>query len=109
MDISNGPLPRMHVVFPHAKHKEVGCMTCHHKMTADEEVFVSCNAGPGCHPNTAVADRSKKSYFLAIHRLDSKHSCRGCHTAKQAEYPRLADCQTCHSALPLPNEYETAR
>lgn len=109
MDISNGPLPRMHVVFQHAKHAEVSCLTCHHKMTAEQDIFVACNTAPGCHTHTEAADRSNKSYFLAIHRLDSDHSCRGCHMAKSAERPRLAGCQTCHSALPLPNEYETAR
>lgn len=91
---------RMHVVFRHDKHLQVSCLTCHHKMTAEQDVFVSCNFGSNCHSNTDIADRSPKSYFLAMHTLNSKRSCRGCHAMRVDDYPRLDGCQTCHAAVP---------
>lgn len=98
--IEHGRSSRMHVVYRHDKHLHISCLTCHHKMSPEQDVFVSCNSGSTCHPNTDISDRASKSYYQALHRLDSQRSCRGCHVAEKAKYPSLDGCQTCHSALP---------
>ena len=92
--IENAQSRLMHPVFPHEVHKELGCRTCHHNMTEDRQVYIKCVT---CHDKTDIADRSKMSYFLAMHRLDSDHSCAGCHDKKAAENPKLKGCQSCHS------------
>lgn len=88
--------PRMHVVFPHAPHKQYGCRTCHHEMTPERKVYVSCSQNAACHNQMDVADRSSRSYFQAMHDVSSGHSCLGCHTQKAAERPGLAGCNHCH-------------
>ena len=98
--MKNGRSSRMHVVYPHDQHLSASCMSCHHKRLPERDAFMSCSADASCHPNTDVADRTDKSYYLAMHRLDSKISCRGCHVAESAKYPGLGGCETCHTALP---------
>lgn len=96
--IKRADSPRMHVVFPHLAHKELGCRTCHHEMTPERRVYVSCSKNAACHNSTDIADRSKKSYFLAMHDTSSTRSCLGCHKTKIAEQPGLDTCTTCHQA-----------
>ena len=92
--IENAQSKRMHVTFPHQVHKSLVCRTCHHNMTEDRQVYVSCTI---CHAKTDIADRSGQSYFLAVHRLDSDHSCAGCHAKMAEKNPKLKGCQSCHS------------
>jgi hypothetical protein len=97
--MQNGRSSRMHVVYRHDKHLSANCLTCHHKGLPEQDVFLSC-ADAACHPDADLAARTEKSYYLALHRLDSQRSCRGCHLTASAKYPGLDGCQTCHSALP---------
>ncbi|MDR2726903.1 MAG: cytochrome c3 family protein [Deltaproteobacteria bacterium] len=94
-----GRSSRMHVIFRHDRHVAFNCLTCHHKMSTERNVFLPCADAPSCHPDTNVASRTSKSYYLALHRLDSERSCLGCHVTESARFPRLDGCQTCHSAL----------
>ena len=98
--MERGRSSRMDVIYRHDKHVSVKCLTCHHKILPERDVFLSCSGAAPCHTGADLADRTDKSYYQALHRLDSKHSCRGCHVAASAEKPGLGGCQTCHAVLP---------
>jgi len=94
MDVAKHP--RMHVSFDHQKHNGISCFTCHHKQV-EGFALLSCSY-KGCHTDTDRKSRSAGSYFQAMHRKDSNHSCLGCHTLQAEKRPELAGCQTCHDA-----------
>lgn len=96
--IERADSPRMHVVFPHLAHKELGCRTCHHEMTPERRVYLSCADNAACHNGMDLADRSDKSYYLALHDTSADRSCLGCHAKKAVERPGLDTCTTCHQA-----------
>lgn len=96
--IERADSPRMHVVFPHQAHKELGCRACHHEMTPERQVYVSCAENAACHNGMDLADRSNKGYYWAMHNTSTERSCLGCHTQKAAERPGLDTCTTCHQA-----------
>ena len=64
------------VMFPHAPHQKVECVTCHHKVQ-DKENFQKC-ATAGCHDDL-TAKKGEKSLFY----------CLLCHTKVVAEKPEL--------------------
>ena len=76
------------VVFPHAAHAKVECVTCHHKVDGKES-YAKCGSS-GCHDDL-TAKKGEKSLFYVIHaKGDLKYtSCLACHTKVVAEKPDL--------------------
>lgn len=76
------------VMFPHAPHQKVECVTCHHKVQ-DKENFQKC-ATAGCHDDL-TAKKGEKSLFYVVHtKTGLKHqTCLECHTKVVAEKPEL--------------------
>lgn len=76
------------VMFPHAPHAKVECVTCHHKVD-DKENFQKC-ATAGCHDDL-TAKKGEKSLFFVVHtKTELKHqTCLSCHTKVVAEKPEL--------------------
>lgn len=76
------------VMFPHAPHQKVECVTCHHKVQ-DKETFQKC-ATAGCHDDL-TAKKGEKSLFYVVHtKTGLKHqTCLECHTKVVAEKPEL--------------------
>lgn len=111
-DIRMNPVP-----FDHKAHEEYNatCRVCHH---AD---LTSCST---CH--TVAGKKEGKGIQLAraMHAMDQKASCLGCHETRQADAscagchafiqktrePEKGSCTLCHMTLPepLPNPYTDA-
>lgn len=64
------------VVFNHSTHKEVkDCKECHHEGKDNQKC-----SDAGCHDILDKADKSPKSYYVAIHSMTAKKaSCLACH------------------------------
>jgi hypothetical protein len=76
------------VIFPHATHAKVECVTCHHQVNGKES-FAKCGSA-GCHDDL-TAKQGEKSLYYAVHgKKDLKHtSCLDCHSKVVAEKPEL--------------------
>ncbi|MCP4694749.1 MAG: cytochrome C, partial [Desulfobacterales bacterium] len=76
------------VPFNHKSHEEYNdsCRVCHH---AD---LSACNA---CHTQTGDKKGDNVTLAQAMHQLDAKQSCMGCHEAKQEE----KRCAGCHEPM----------
>ena len=76
------------VMFPHAPHAKVECVTCHHPVQ-DKENFQKF-ATAGCHDDL-TAKKGEKSLFYVVHtKTGLKHpTCLECHTKVVAEKPEL--------------------
>ena len=82
------------VVFPHARHFETDCRTCHHKWKGTEQIQ-SCTAS-GCHDQIKAPERSSsylsyddqaiKYYKYAYHK-----ACIGCHREIKLKNKKLAE------------------
>ncbi len=77
------------VPFNHLGHETTSdtCRVCHH---------ASLEACVTCHTSTGAKEGKFVKLSTAMHRVEAKASCVGCHTAAQAD-PR---CAGCHAALP---------
>jgi len=93
--VPSGTATKTPAKFNHAGpgHKAVDCKGCHHKEGKD----MKCS-GAGCHDNVDPADKtSAKSFYMAFHKGDSKHSCVGCHKeAKAGGKNAPIACNACH-------------
>ncbi|MDD4701241.1 MAG: cytochrome c3 family protein [Desulfovibrio sp.] len=76
------------VMFPHAPHQKVECVTCHH-LVDGKESFAKCS-NSGCHDDL-TAKKGEKSLFYVIHtKTGLKHTnCLECHSKVVAEKPEL--------------------
>jgi NAD-dependent SIR2 family protein deacetylase len=76
------------VMFPHAPHAKVECVTCHHLVNGKES-FAKCGSA-GCHDDLK-AKKGEKSLYAVVHtRTELKHmTCLGCHSKVVAEKPEL--------------------
>lgn len=76
------------VMFPHAPHAKVECVTCHHLVNGKES-FAKCGSA-GCHDDLK-AKKGEKSLYAVVHtRTELKHmTCLGCHSKVVAEKPNL--------------------
>ena len=76
------------VMFPHAPHEKVECVTCHH-LVDGKESFAKCGSA-GCHDDL-TAKKGEKSLFYVIHtKTGLKHTnCAECHSKVVAEKPDL--------------------
>ena len=80
------------VMFPHAVHAKVECVTCHHKVDGKES-YAKC-ATAGCHDNLKDKKGTNSLYYVmhAKEKADAplKHqSCLSCHVKVVAEKPDL--------------------
>ncbi len=77
------------VVFNHSAHKKADCKECHH--TWDGAGAVKKCSDAGCHDSFDKADKSVKSYYLAMHKKDGKKpTCLSCHTDAAATMDKEA-------------------
>ncbi|MGE9986336.1 cytochrome c3 family protein [Desulfovibrio sp. SGI.169] len=76
------------VMFPHAAHQKVECVTCHHQVQGKEN-FQKC-ATAGCHDDL-TAKKGEKSLFYVVHTKTGlkQQTCLECHTKIVAEKPDL--------------------
>lgn len=82
------------VMFPHAPHAKVECVTCHHKVDGKES-YAKCSTS-GCHDDLA-AKKGEKSLYYVVHskKADLKHtSCLMCHSKVVAEKPDMKQAMT---------------
>ena len=79
---------RKTVMFPHAPHAKVECVTCHH-LVQGQENFQKC-ATAGCHDDL-TAKKGEKSLFYVVHAKTGlkQQTCLECHTKIVAEKPDL--------------------
>ncbi|WP_297829184.1 cytochrome c3 family protein [uncultured Desulfovibrio sp.] len=79
---------RKTVMFPHAPHAKVECVTCHH-LVQGKENFQKC-ATAGCHDDL-TAKKGEKSLFYVVHAKTGlkQQTCLECHTKIVAEKPDL--------------------
>ncbi|MEW6265630.1 MAG: sulfate respiration complex hexadecaheme cytochrome HmcA [Thermodesulfobacteriota bacterium] len=88
---SSGQVLKMEpVAFDHQAHEGYNntCRVCHHA------ALDSCAA---CHTLAGSKDGRYLQLERAMHRLDSRQSCQGCHLANQAS----RNCAGCHAAPPV--------
>lgn len=76
------------VMFPHAVHAKVECVTCHHQV-AGKESYAKCGSS-GCHDDLK-GKQGEKSLYNAVHnKKELKHTnCMGCHSKVVAERVEL--------------------
>jgi hypothetical protein len=72
------------VAFDHKAHEKSSdsCRTCHH---------ASLDKCEKCHTLTGAKEGNFVTFEQSMHLKSSRHSCVGCHTAKQAD-PKCAGC-----------------
>lgn len=76
------------VMFPHAAHAKVECVTCHHPVNG-KETFAKCGSS-GCHDDLAAKQGDKSLYYVIHTKKELKHTnCLGCHSKVVAEKPEL--------------------
>lgn len=85
------PLTMFPVAFNHELHEQKtdSCQSCHHKTLKQ-----SCT---DCHTLQGSEDGGFVSLERAMHAVDSKHSCVGCHN----ELKNAPSCAGCHAAMPI--------
>lgn len=74
------------VMFPHAPHSKVECVTCHH-LVDGKESYAKCGSA-GCHDDLKGKKGEKSLYYVVHSKKDLKHSsCLMCHSKFVAENP----------------------
>lgn len=77
------------IMFSHAKHADLECAKCHHKMGESEDM--KCTT---CHSDTSKkAKRDPEGYYQAFHGK-SDMSCVGCHKSMKKGPTKCNDCHT---------------
>ena len=77
------------VVFNHSAHRTLDCKECHHAWDGAGAIQRCYDAG--CHDAFDKADKSVKSYYLAVHNKKAKRStCVSCHEAEAARLGKEA-------------------
>lgn len=81
------------VMFPHAPHAKIECVTCHHKVDGKEN-FQKCSDS-GCHDDLTAKKGEKSLYFVIHNKSVLKHqTCMECHARFVAEKPDLKKAMT---------------
>ncbi len=76
------------VMFPHAVHAKVECVTCHH-LVDGKESFAKCGSS-GCHDDLTGKQGEKSLYYVVHTKKELKHpNCLGCHSNVGEEKPDL--------------------
>ena len=76
------------VMFPHAVHAKVECVTCHH-MVDGKESYAKCGSS-GCHDDLTGKQGEKSLYYVVHAKKELKHSnCLSCHSKAAEEKPEL--------------------
>jgi len=96
-DTSGKSLLMEPVPFDHKAHEKYtdSCRGCHH---------ASMDSCASCHTLTGAKEGKLVTFEQAMHSKSSKHSCIGCHAAKQAP----PNCAGCHNRIEESRQPESA-
>ena len=76
------------VHFPHAKHFDYSCQTCHHKWEKESEI-VGCQTS-GCHDLAKAPAKGEEADAIRYYKTAFHDSCIGCHKTIKMKRNKMA-------------------